>query len=375
MNDLSMTEVDLQQQVRAFLLENLPQGGFEPGLGLDCGYDVEFSKLLAKQGWVGMSIPRRYGGQSRHAVDRFIVTEELLRWGAPVSYHWVADRQTAPVILRFGSEQQKERFLPPICRGEISFCIGMSETEAGSDLAAVRTRAIRAAGGWVLNGTKIWTSGAHHGDWIVVLCRTSTDEADRHSGLSQFMVDLRGDGVKVNTIPFLDGSARFGEVVLTEVFVPDSLVLGGLGEGWVQNTSELGYERGGPDRWLSTYGLLEAFIREHANVAPSMATQTVIGELTAKYWALRRLSLAISRKIDRNEAAAAQSALVKEMGTRFEQDVIVALHGLIDLEPTLPSDSLFERLLYSATLGGPSFTIRGGTIEILRSVASKGMSA
>ena len=96
-----------------------------------------------------MALPRRYGGAERGVVDRFIVVEELLRWGAPVRYHWVADRQTGPLILRYGSEAQRERFLPAICRGEVSFSIGMSEPEAGSDLAAVQTRATRVEGGWL----------------------------------------------------------------------------------------------------------------------------------------------------------------------------------------------------------------------------------
>src|SRR5262249_42729213 len=156
--------------------------------------DRAFSAKLAARGWLGMALPVRYGGHDRGAVDRFVVTEELLRWGAPVGHHWVADRQTGPVINRFGSEAQKQRFLPEICAGEVSFAIGMSEREAGSDLAAVRTRATRADGGWVVNGTKVWTSGAHESDWFVVLCRTGESEDDRHAGLSQLIVDLRSDG-------------------------------------------------------------------------------------------------------------------------------------------------------------------------------------
>jgi alkylation response protein AidB-like acyl-CoA dehydrogenase len=284
----------------------------------------------------------------------------------------VADRQTGPVINRFGTEAQKERFLPAICRGELSFSIGMSEPNSGSDLASVQARATRTQGGWLLNGTKIWTSGAHVNDWFIVLCRTS-DDADRHEGLSQLLVDLRSAGLQVNPIPFLDGTEHFNEVVLRDVLVPDDLVLGEVGMGWAQNTSELAHERGGPDRWLSTYLVVEQLLREHAGTEVGERARELLGEATARWWALRQLSLSVARQIDRGEAPSVESALVKEMGTRFEQDVLAAVQRLVDLEPSPDTSSPFERLLVRAVLTAPSFTIRGGTNEVLRSVAARGL--
>ena len=372
--ELTDAELGLQAEVRAFLEAELPRGSFAPGLGMGAVKDPAFSKALAARGWVGMALPRRYGGRDRSAVDRFVVVEELLRWGAPVGHHWIADRQSGPVINRFGTEAQKERFLPAICRGELSFSIGMSEPDSGSDLASVATRATRAQDGWLVNGTKIWTSGAHENDWFVVLCRTSEDD-DRHRGLSQLLVDLHTEGLDVHPIPYLDGSSHFNEVVLRDVFVPDDLVLGEVGMGWAQNTSELAYERGGPDRWLSTYLVVEQWLREHAATAASERGSLLLGDTVSRLWGLRQLSLSVARKIDRGEAPALESALVKEMGTRFEQDVLERVLQLVDLEPSPRSASLFERLLAAAVLTGPSFTIRGGTIEILRSVAAKGLQA
>jgi alkylation response protein AidB-like acyl-CoA dehydrogenase len=373
--ELTVEELALQAEVRAFLASELPRGTFEPGLGMGAHRDPGFSKALAARGWVGMALPGRYGGRDRTAVDRFVVVEELLRWGAPVGHHWVADRQTGPVINRFGTEAQKERFLPAICRGELSFSIGMSEPDSGSDLASVSTRATRAQDGWLLNGTKIWTSGAYENDWFVVLCRTSDDDGDRHHGLSQLLVDLHSDGLEINPIRFLDGTSHFNEVVLDDVYVPDELVLGDVGMGWAQNTSELAFERGGPDRWLSTYLVVENWLREHPDDAAGERGALLLGDLVARWWALRQMSLSIARKIDRGEAPAVESALVKEMGTRFEQDVLERVVQLVDVEPSPASTSLFERLLASAILTGPSFTIRGGTIEVLRSVASKGLES
>jgi alkylation response protein AidB-like acyl-CoA dehydrogenase len=369
LTELTGDELALQAEVRAFLAAELPRGSFTPGLGMAAPRDQDFSRKLAERGWLGMALPRRYGGGDRSAVDRFVVVEELLRWGAPVGYHWVADRQTGPVIERFGTEAQKERFLPAICRAEVSFSIGMSEPGAGSDLAAVQTRAERVDGGWSITGTKLWTGGAQVNDWFVVLCRSS-DEADRHAGLTQLIVDLRSPGLDVRPIAYLDGSEFFNEVTLERVFAPDDLVLGEVGAGWAQTTSELAFERAGAERWLSTYLVVEQFLRERGVLEPAM-----LGEALAQWWGIRALSLAVARMIDRGEAPAAESALVKELGTRFEQDVLEALWRVAGVVPDLASDSELERLLARAILAAPSFTIRGGTNEILRSVAAKGLRA
>jgi 3-oxocholest-4-en-26-oyl-CoA dehydrogenase alpha subunit len=369
-SELTDTELTLQAEVRGFLAGELPRGSFAPGLGMSAGRDQSFSRALAERGWLGMALPRRYGGAERGVVDRFIVVEELLRWGAPVRYHWVADRQTGPLLLRYGNEAQRERFLPAICRGEVSFSIGMSEPEAGSDLAAVQTRATRTEGGWLVSGTKLWTGGAHENDWCVVLCRTSEDD-DRHLGLTQLIVDLRGEGVTVRPIAYLDGSEFFNEVLLDQVFVPDDLVVGEVGAGWAQNTSELSFERAGPERWLSTYMVVEQYLRELS--ADDERAQAALGEAAAGWWGIRGLSLSVARLLDANQAPAAEAALVKELGTRFEQEVLDAVWQLVPEDPDPASDSLFERLLAAAILGAPSFTIRGGTNEILRSVAARAL--
>jgi hypothetical protein len=372
---LTPQERDLRREVREFLRQELPIGGYRPCLGMAAEHDRSFTEKMAERGWVGMSIPARYGGPEHTAVDRFIVVEEMLRAGAPVGAHWVADRQSAPTILRFGTEEQRERFLPAIARGELAFSIGMSEPDAGSDLAAVRTTATRTDGGWLLNGTKIWTSNAHQNDWFIVLCRSSPNEGDRHEGLSQLLVDLRSPGLQINGIKFLDGSHHFNEVVMTDVFVPDELVLGEIGRGWSQVNSELAYERAGPDRWLSVYSTFEQLLREkiaEGDLSPKAAD--VFGRITARYWALRNLSLSIARTIDQGGAPAVEAAIVKDLGTMFEQEMITLLHDLWDEEPSLEASTLGNQLLAACILTGPSFSLRGGTNEILRTVASKGLA-
>lgn len=363
----------LRAEVRSFLAEELPPD-HEPGLGMSAGHSPGFSARLAERGWVGMSLPVEYGGHGRSAVERFVVIEELLAAGAPTAAHWVSDRQTGPTILAYGTEAQRRRFLPPIAAGTCWFSLGMSEPDSGSDLASVRTNATRVDGGWSLNGTKVWTSGAHLNHYFVVLCRSSPLGDDRHSGLSQLIVDLSADGVTVNPIPFLDGTHHFNEVVLDDVFVPDDMVLGEVGMGWHQVTSELAYERAGPDRYLSTWQILAQFVRACVGPESSDHVAEAVGRLTARFWAIRQMSLSVAAALDAGQAPAIEAALVKDIGTTFEQEVIEVIRGLVDLEPAPGSPSLFERLLAAAILTGPSFTLRGGTTEVLRTVAAKGLS-
>lgn len=370
---LSPAELELRQEVRDFLAAELPEDRI-PALGMAAEHDPEFSRKLAAAGWVGMAIPPEYGGHGRTAVERFIVTEELLSAGAPIGAHFVADRQTGPTLLSFGTEEQRKFFLPKIAAGECWFSLGMSEPDAGSDLAAVRTSAKRVDGGWLVNGTKVWTSGAHLNHYFAVLCRTSPAEGDRHRGLSQLIVDLSSDGVRVSPIPYLNGAHSFNEVVLEDVFVPDDMVLGDVGSGWRQVTSELAYERSGPDRFLSTFNLLRYFLAEHGSEdLEDWAAQTV-GTLSAHFWTIRQLSLAVARALDEGRTPAVEASLVKDIGTRFEQRVIEMIRSLAETEVDPGQGTVFERLLAEAVLTGPTFTLRGGTTEVLRSIASKGLN-
>src|SRR3954451_2059611 len=167
-------------EVREFLAAELAAGTFQTHVDTWLsGVDPVFSKKLGERGWLGMTWPKQYGGHERSAMERYAIAEELLAAGAPVAAHWIADRQSGPSILRFGTEEQRQRYLPGIARGELYFAIGMSEPESGSDLASVRTRAERVDGGWVVNGTKVWTSHAHHAHHMLTLVRTSPLDASR----------------------------------------------------------------------------------------------------------------------------------------------------------------------------------------------------
>ena len=364
-------EEDLRTEVRTFVSEEMSRMGIDPGLGIGAVHCPEFSKRLAARGWVGMSIPTRHGGHGRTAVERFIVIEELLAAGAPVAAHWIADRQTAPSILAFGTDDQRERFLPGIAAGESYWSLGMSEPDAGSDLAAVRTAARQVGGGWSLSGTKMWTTNAHRNHYVVVLCRTSS-ESDRHAGLSQLIVDLTSPGVEVSAITSLNGGHHFNAVTFTDVFVPDDLVLGTVGDGWRQVTTELAHERATPDRYMSTSALLTSFL-DHLYTHPDAqpAAWTAIATLTARLWTLRHMSLNLARTLDSAGASAEHAALVKDLGTAFEQESIDVMRTFVSGPLISGSTVLFERMLANAVLVSPTFTLRGGTSEVLRTMIAR----
>lgn len=361
---------ELRRQVRAFLAEEMASDDVQTGLGMMAGHSPQFSKKLAKRGWVGMAIPTQYSGGGATVLERFVVVEELLAAGAPLTAHWISERQTAPSLLNFGTEEQRERFLPAIARGECYFSLGMSEPDSGSDLASVRSRADKVDGGWNLNGTKVWTSGAHLNHYFAVLCRTSEGET-RHQGLSQLIVDLSSDGVNVNPIKLLDGNADFNEVVLEDVFVPGDMLLGEEGTGWQQVTAELAHERSAPDRFLSTFPVLEHFLREHDDWVDSERAIHAVGRLVSHYHVLRQMSLSIAASLQAGDAPAVEASMLKDIGTLFEQELIEVVRSLVDIQPRRGSSSDFERLLGEAILTAPGFTLRGGTNEILRTVVAR----
>ncbi len=363
----------VRAEVRAFLkteLANRPP--FKKADSWN-GADPAFSRKMGAKGWISMTWPKQYGGHERSALERYVVLEEMLAAGAPVAAHWIADRQSGPLILKAGTEEQKQSILPRIAAGDCYFCIGMSEPDTGSDLASVRTKAVKADGGWVVNGTKVWTTGAHIAHYMILLCRTAEQTANRHEGLTQMLVDLKAtDGVQINPIYDLAGQHHFNEVVFRDAFIPDSAVLGKPGDGWKQVTSELALERSGPERFLSSFTLLVELVRA-LGPDPSPAAKIAIGRLVAHIYTLRRLSRSVAGMLQRGDDPAIQAALVKDLGALVEQEIPEIARQLIAAEPDTKSTSDFVAVLAHTVLNAPSFSLRGGTREILRGMIARGL--
>lgn len=327
------------------------------------GFDLDFSKRLSELGLIGMTWPTAYGGGERSNVERLAATEELLRAGAPVAAHWIADRQIGPAILRHGSERLRREILPGIVAADYLFCLGMSEPGAGSDLASVTTRATRTDDGWQVRGRKTWTTGAHRSTHMYLLARTE-DTGRKHQGLTEFIVDLDSPGVHVSPIIDMTGEHDFNEVTFDDVLVPGHRVLGTVSNGWRQVVEQLSFERGGPERVLSSYPLLA----QCAELLPPTASDrqlTELGELTARLATLRRLCLTVAQQLDAGTAPVQEAATLKYLGNAFEQDVVEFARGLLGAQPV--PDALFARTLLSS----PGFSIRGGAAEVMLSLIAR----
>lgn len=360
----------MRGSIREFLDADREKFGWQPAVdSWLSGWDEEFSARLGGAGFLGLTIPTQYGGRGLGHLHRYVVTEELLACGAPVAAHWVADRQLGPSLLAYGSDEQRQRLLPRIAAGRFYSAIGMSEHTAGSDLAAVQTKAVQTDGGWILNGSKVWSSGAHHAHQVVVLARTTpVDSERRHHGFSQFLVPCDASGVTISPIALMSGEHHFNEIVFEDVFVPDADVLGKIGDGWKQVTAELSFERSGPERILTTAPLIIAAIRALASQSGQYAHG--VGELLARLISLRQLSVSVARTLTEGGSAASEAALVKDLGTRFEQESVDLVADLLtDMTP----DSELREMLDVARLHAPVFTLRGGTNEVLRGVVARGM--
>jgi alkylation response protein AidB-like acyl-CoA dehydrogenase len=369
----------LRDEVRAFLSETLPQYR-QPELEDTwiVGFSREFSRALGDRGWIGMTWPKRYGGHERSYLDRLIVSEELLRAGAPVAAHWFADRQIGPALLAYGSEEQRQEFLPQIVRGELLFCLGMSEANAGSDLAALRTRAVEDGEFFVIDGHKIWTSFAHRAEYCYLVARTDPT-VPKHKGISEFIVDMRTPGITVTPIVDMAGEHHFNEIFFEGVRVPRRYLIGVKNRGWYQIASQLDYERSGIERLLSNWLLFRDAVRyAHSQGLRTHPTwRDRLARLHARIeigrWHVYRVAWLLSQGVVPNK----ESALAKMYCTEVEQEVAEVAGELLGPHAQLMPGSAAARLggrVARGVLFAPAYTMQGGTSNILRNIiATRGL--
>lgn len=359
----------LREQVRGLVAEH--EHRFDPVRRANCwvAADPEFSRALGQAGLLGMTWSREYGGHERSALERYVVLEELLAAGAPVGAHWIADRQTAPLLLRYGTEEQRRRWVPGIAAGEVYACIGLSEPNAGSDLASVRSTARRAGEQWVLNGQKLWTTGAHISHIMIGLFRSEAG-SERQTGLSQFLIPLDTPGVTIKPIIDLTGSHDFNEVWFDDVRLPAGALVGTEGEGWRQATAELSLERSGPERYLSSHVLLTEYVRRLEGGADEGQLR-LAGRLVSELWTLRQMSMAVAARLAEGEDPAFEATMVKDLGNSFEQSIPQLIEQQLELD--LSADEALEMLTAYTLQVAPSFSLRGGTREILRGIIARGL--
>ncbi len=362
-----------RHEVREFLAEAMETVSVDQRARNWTAWNPEFSKKLGAKGWIGITWPKEYGGSERSFLERYVLLEELLAAGAPVGFHWIADRQSGPLILRFGTEEQRQKILPGITRGEIGFGIGMSEPNSGSDLASARTKATKVDGGYLINGSKIWTSGAHIANYLVALFRTSSSADDRHEGLTQFIVDMKNtDGIDVRPIHNMTGDHDFNQVFFEDAFIPESMRVGEEGDGWMQVTTELAFERSGPERYLSSFPLVKEMVRE-AGQDPSERQAIGVGRMVARASTFREMSLSVSGMLEAGKNPNLEAAVMKELGVGWEQKIPSMAHDLFGTSPRLGGASDYETTQAYITQANVSFSLRGGTREIVLGIIARGL--
>lgn len=321
----------------------------------------EFDRRLGEAGYIGLRWPTEYGGGGRSALEHFVVMETLLLAGAPVSGAWFPDRQIGPVLLQYGTEEQKQRWLPDIIAGRSAWAIGMSEPDAGSNVAGISTRAELDGDRFVVNGQKIWTSGAADADFCYLICRTSTD-GPPHKGLSELVVDMSLPGISVNPIHDSAWGSHFNEVFFDDVSVPADCLIGDMNNAFGQTMRQLEHERGGIDRLVSNKRLY-LDVRDLADTTDRRIRQQ-IAAIETKYTIGRNLVL---RNV-LGQAPAGHSAVTKTFCTEFEQEVAEFVSRVLGARSMLATSGSLEERAARNIVYAPSYTIMGGTTQILRNI-------
>jgi len=368
--DLTFTEgqIAFRDELRAWLEEHPP--GPEPE-GEDAGYDWrrDWQRKLDEGGWAGVHWPKEYGGRGAELMETAIFFEEMGRAGAPLPANVLGLLLAGPTIMTWGTEEQKERYLQPILSAEEIWCQGFSEPDAGSDLAALKTRAVREGDGWVVTGQKVWTSGAQHSKWCMLVARTDPDAA-KHKGLTYFLMDMEQPGVQVVPLRQITGDPEFNELFIEEARIGDENVLGGVGNGWKVALTTLMNERAGLGFFLQVR--LRQMVDELFAVAgqtgqlddPRIADE--LAELHIRTEILRLTAYRGLSVIEQFGQPGPEGSLVKWLWSETNQ-------MLTQLAPTLIGpEALTSGTRWSyELLRARGNTIEGGTTEILRNIVAE----
>ena len=319
------------------------------------GYSKDFAKVMADEGFIGMGWPKQYGGHDRPPIERLVVAEEMIAAGAPIAAMWFADRQMGPTLIAYGTEDQKAEFLPQMLTGESTWCIGMSEPDAGSDLAALKTSAVRDGDDFVINGQKIWTSFGDVADYCYLICRTDSS-GPPHRGISEVIVPMDTPGIEVRPITDMTTNRHFCEVYYTDVRVPVANLVGVEGDAFKQTMVQLAHERGGIDRLVSNRAMFHHAV-EQADTTDPLVRQE-IAQLEIEY---RLGRLLVYREVLK-QAPEGFSAATKAFCTEHEWRVAQFASRVLG-----PQTFLFDEWSHGM-LYAPGYTIMGGTSNVMRNI-------
>jgi alkylation response protein AidB-like acyl-CoA dehydrogenase len=378
--DFKFTEEQekLRGEVRDFLEGEIKQGLWQPTCDAwIMAYDPEFTKRVAAKGWVGLTWPEEYGGHGRSFIDRLIVTEEMLRYGAPAACHWFADRQIGGAIVHYGTDEQKKEILPKILKGEAYVGLGMSEPEAGSDLASLKTRAVEDGDDYIIDGQKVWTSGGSHMNMIYLVARTDPEVA-KHKGISEFLFETSLPGITVSPIEDITGGVHFNEVFFDSVRVPKKCLIPEKNKGFYQVVNQLDYERSGMERLMANYPLFEVLVqyvketrRRGRPLADDPVVRSKIAQLKIELEIGRLHMYRVAVVMDEGRAPNWESSMSKAYGTAFEQRLAGAAIEIAGLYGQLSPDSKWvpmQGMAYHSYLSSKGYSLQAGSSEVLKNI-------
>lgn len=385
--DFRFTEAQeaFRQEVRDFVMAELAAGSFEvSSKGLVATSDIDFSRKMAAKGWIGFTWPKSYGGREGGYVNKMIMLEELYKVQAPIGYHFLADRQVGPAIIKFGSDWQKKTFLPGIINAKegMMFCLLFSEPDAGSDLAAVSTRAEKDGDHYIVNGQKVWTSEGHLADYGWMLARTDFNpELPGHRACSEFIVDMHTPGITIRPIINMAGEHSFNEVFFDDVKIHKKYMVGTENAGFKQIMAQMDYERAGIERLMQNYPVYDQLLKYIKNMAESEKQgnyyswiRDTVAQLEIEYHVGRLLCYQIAWLIDRDNLPSSQAALCKAFCTQYEQrlnDVAMRIYGPASQIRDDVSWRPLDVDLAGCYLWAPSYTLQGGSVEVLKNIVAQ----
>jgi alkylation response protein AidB-like acyl-CoA dehydrogenase len=369
--DLTLTEQEaaFRDEVRGWLEANHP--GEEPRSGTDewIEFATDWQRALHAGGWAGISWPAEYGGRGASLIEQAIFSEEMGRAKAPRPANVLGLVMGGPVVIAHGTTEQKERYLEPILSAEEIWCQGFSEPEAGSDLAALKTRAVKDDGGWRITGQKVWTSFAQYAKWCMLVARTDP-EAPKHKGLTYFLLDMEQDEVEVRPLRQITGEAEFNELFFEGAWIPDENVVGGIGNGWNVAITTLMNERAGLGA-SAALGLRiglselidminEAGLCDHPGVREHVA-KLRIGIEALRLGALRTLTATMKTGIPGPEGS-----ISKWEWADLNQDMTAFATDVLGVEGLAWGEEWSHRFLRSQ-----ANSIEGGTTDVLKNIVAE----
>ena len=373
----SAAEATFREEARTWLAANIPSEDELEGMDY-IGRAKFWQKRKYDAGWACIRWPKEYGGRDASAIEQVILNQEEARFDTPIPIFMIGQGMAAPTLMTYGTDEDKARYLPDLASGATVWCQLFSEPAGGSDLAALRTRAVRDGDDWVINGQKIWTSGAHYCDYGILVTRSDPTVA-KHKGLTYFYLDMKSPGIEIKPIKQISGQSNFNEVYFTDVRIPDAQRLGEVGQGWQVALTTLMNERASIGAGAAgvnfdlAYKLAQRVILDDAPAIEDRAVRAKLADWYVQESGLKYTGLRTLSALSRGEIPGPENSIGKAVGAPKTQDMASFCMDLLEMAGAISDPDLAEEagLIQMTYMGAPGGRIAGGTDEIMLNILAE----